>query len=134
MRETGTIKAIEGRIVRVAIAMHEGCESCHNGACKASRSDLKVLNAKSLELAEGDTVEIEVSGTEQAKGAFWVLGLPLFALFIGYGLGRLLFPSTSEAPAVASAGIFFLLTLAIGVIVQKGRAQDSYPVVIRRCD
>ncbi|MDD3981856.1 MAG: SoxR reducing system RseC family protein [Spirochaetales bacterium] len=134
MRETGTIKAVEGRIVRVAIAMHEGCESCHNGACKAGRSDLKVLNAKNIQLAEGDSVEIEVSGSEQAKGAFWVLGLPLVALFIGYGLGRVLFPVASEAPAVASAGLLFLLALAAGVMVQKGRAQDSLPVVIRRCD
>ncbi len=134
MRETGTIKAIEGKIVRVAIAMHDGCESCINGACKAGRSDLKVLNSKGIQLSEGDNVEIEVSGTEQAKGAFWVLGLPLAALFVGYGLGRILFPQTTEAPAVASAGILFALTLAIGVVVQKARAQDSLPVVIRRCD
>jgi positive regulator of sigma E activity len=134
MRETGTIKAIEGRIVRVAIAMHEGCESCHNGACKTGRSDLKVLNSKGIDLAEGDSVEIEVSGTEQAKGAFWVLGLPLVALFIGYGLGRLFFSRTTEGPAVASAGIFFVLTLTVGVLVQKARAQDSLPVVLRRCD
>ncbi len=134
MRETGTIKAIDGRIVRVAIAMHDGCESCMNGTCKAGRSDLKALNAKNIQLAEGDSVEIEVSGTEQAKGAFWVLGLPLLALFIGYGLGRILFPRTSEAPAVASAGTLFLLTLAVGVMVQKARAQDSLPVVIKRCD
>jgi len=134
MRETGTIKAIEGKIVRVAIAMHDGCESCINGACKAGRSDLKVLNSKGIQLSEGDSVEIEVSGAEQAKGAFWVLGLPLAALFAGYGLGRILFPQTTEGPAVASAGILFALSLAIGVVVQKARAQDSLPVVIRRCE
>jgi positive regulator of sigma E activity len=134
MRETGTIKAVEGRIVRVAIAMHEGCESCINGACKAGRSDLKVLNSKGIPLTEGDSVEIEVSGSEQAKGAFWVLGLPLAALFVGYGLGRLLFPHTTEGPAVAAAGILFVLSLTVGVMVQKARAQDSLPVVIRRCD
>lgn len=134
MRETGTIKSIEGKIVHIAIAMHEGCESCHNSHCKSGRGDLKALNSGGIQLQEGDSVEIEISGAEQAKGAFWVLGLPLVALFIGYGLGILFFPRTTEAPAVASAALLFVLTLAAGVLVQKARANDALPVVLRRCE
>lgn len=134
MREIGTIKAVEGKIVHIAIAMHEGCESCLNNHCKTGRGDLKALNANNIQLNEGDSVEIEVSGTEQVKGAFWVLGLPLIALFVGYGLGRLFFSKTTEGPAVASSALFFLITLAVGVLVQKSRANDSLPVVLRRCE
>ena len=133
MKETGTIKKINGKIVHIAIAMHDGCESCINNSCKNGRGDLQSYNAHGIDVAEGDLVEIEVPGAEQARGAFWVLGMPLVALFVGYGLGRLLFPTTTEAPAVASAGAFFLLALFVGVMVQKGRKLESLPVITRKC-
>jgi positive regulator of sigma E activity len=103
-----------------------------NGACKTGRSALQAYNRKGLEISEGDTVEIEVPGMEQARGAFWVLGLPLVALFLGYGAGVLLFPGRGEGPAVAAAGIFFGLALFGGMLVQKGRKLDSLPVVLRK--
>lgn len=134
MKETGTIKKIDGKIVHIAIAMHDGCESCMNSSCKNGRGDLQSYNARGIDVAEGDLVEIEVPGAEQAKGAFWVLGLPLVALFAGYGLGRLFFPTTTEGPAAASAGLAFLLTLFVGGMVQKGRKLESLPVITRKCD
>ena len=134
MKEVGIVKDIEESIVVVGIEMHEGCESCMNGSCKAGRSALKTYNAKGLTLVPGDEVEIEVKSIEQARGAFWVLGLPLIALFFGYGIGVLLFPSTSEAPAVASAGLFFILAMATGIAVQKRRKFDALPVVLRKIE
>lgn len=134
MKETGIVKKIEGRFVQVGIEMHEGCESCMNNQCKTGRSALKAFNRDKLELSEGDFVEIEIAGKEQARGAFWVLGLPLAGLFAGYGLGRLLFPGSGEGPAVASSGLVFLALLGIGLLVQKGRANESLPVVMRRLD
>ncbi len=134
MKESGVVKKINGKLVSVGIEMHDGCESCMNNGCKTGRSALQAYNPKGLDIAEGDIVEIEIHGAEQARGAFWVLGLPLVALFAGYGLGRLFFPSASEGPAVAAAGLLFLLTLAIGVFVQKGRKFESLPVVTRKCE
>lgn len=132
MKETGIVKKIEGKLVQVGIEMHDGCESCMNGQCKAGRSALQAYNRDRLELSEGDLVEIEIAGREQARGAFWVLGLPLAGLFAGYGAGRLLFPGSAEGPAVAAAGIGFLVLLGIGLLVQKGRAHESLPVVMRK--
>jgi positive regulator of sigma E activity len=134
MREVGIVKDIEEKIVVVGIEMHEGCESCINSSCKAGRSALKTYNAKDLELVPGDEVEIEVKSIEQARGAFWVLGLPLIALFLGYGIGFLFFPSTSEAPAVASAGLFFAIAMAVGLGIQKRRKFDALPVVLRKIE
>ncbi|HEY9053561.1 MAG TPA: SoxR reducing system RseC family protein [Rectinemataceae bacterium] len=128
------VKDIEGEVVVVSIEMHEGCESCMNGACKAGRSALKATNPSAYDLKPGDEVEIEVRTSEQAKGAFWVLGLPLAALFAGYGLGWAIFPRTSEAPAVASAGALFLVFLVIGTLVQKRRKLDALPLIIRKFD
>ena len=134
MKEIATVKKINGKIVHVSIAMHDGCASCINNSCKNGRSDIQSYNAHDFDLLEGDEVEIEVAGSEQAKGAFWILGLPLIALFAGYGLGRLFFPTTSEGPAVISAGVLFMLTLGAGAMIQKGRKTDSLPVITRRCE
>lgn len=134
MKELGTVKEVDGKVVIVGISMHEGCESCSNSMCKSSRSALKAYNASEFALSEGDEVEIEVKSGEQARGAFWVLGLPLGALFAGYGLGRLFFPGTEEGPSVLSAGILFAIFLGIGLLVQRGRALDSLPVIVRKLE
>ena len=134
MREMAKVKEIEGDVVLVSIEMHEGCESCMNGACKAGRSALKTTNPQNYDLKPGDDVEIEVRTVEQARGAFWILGLPLVALFVGYGLGWLVFPRSSEGPAVASAGVLFLVFLAVGTLVQKRRKLDALPLITRKFD
>lgn len=134
MKELATVKKINGEIVHVAIAMHDGCASCINGKCKTGRSDIQVHNTRGFDIEEGDRVEIEIPGVEQAKSAFWVLGLPLAALFVGYGGGRLAFPSTSETPAVISAGALFALTLLAGIVVQKARKQDALPTITKKCE
>lgn len=134
MRETGSVKEMEGSIVIVAIEMHEGCESCLNTSCKKGRGALRVSNRDNLDLSPGDQVEIEIPGKEQAKGAFWVLGLPVAGLFAGYGAGALLFPGTDEGPKVACSGALFLIALLAGMLVQKNRKQDSLPFIVRKLD
>ncbi|MEN6364224.1 MAG: SoxR reducing system RseC family protein [Rectinema sp.] len=134
MIERGTIASVEGKLVSVAIEMHEGCESCINSSCKTRRSAIQACNRDSFSLAEGDLVDVEVRGAEQAKGAFWVLGLPLVALFAGYGLGMVLFPGSGEGASVATSGLSFLLALGVGMLVQRGKRMDSLPVVLRKVD
>ncbi len=134
MIERAEVAGVDGQIVSVAIEMHEGCESCMNSSCKTRRSAIQVFNRDRIQVAEGDQVDIEVRTAEQAKGAFWVLGLPLVALFAGYGLGALLFPGPGEGPEVASAGILFLLAMGAGMLVQRGRKHDSLPLLLRKVD
>jgi positive regulator of sigma E activity len=104
-----------------------------NTTCKSGRSDLQAYNPQGFDLAEGDEVEIEIPGIEQAKSAFWILGLPVLALFAGYGLGCVFFGAVSEGPAIASGGALFALTLAAGLLVQKRRKTDSLPRITRKC-
>ena len=134
MKETGTVKGIEGSTVIVSIEMHDGCQSCLNTACKKGRGALRAHNRNGLDLVPGDLVDIEIPGREQAKGAFWVLGLPVAGLFAGYGAGALIFPGPDEGPKVACSGALFLLALLIGMLVQKSRKQESLPVIVRKLE
>ncbi len=90
MKEVATVKEIKGDMVTVAIQMQEGCGVCGlNGTCKIRKSNLLVYNKKRIDVREGEAVVIEVPGTEQAKSAFWVLGLPVVMLFVGYRFGAI---------------------------------------------
>lgn len=133
MKETATIKEIKGDMVTVAIQMQEGCGVCGlNGTCKMRRSDLLVYNKKRIDVREGEAVVIEVPGTEQAKSAFWVLGLPVAMLFVGYGFGTLVFHAATEGPAVASAGVGFVVSLLAGMLVQRRNRLESFPYILAK--
>lgn len=132
MTELALVKKIEGKMVTVSIELQEGCAACSNGACKANRSALQAYNRNDVKIAEGDEVEIEIPGAEQAKSAFWVLGLPLVALFAGYGLGRILFPTGGESPAVGVSGALFLILMAAGIMIQKKKKYETMPVIVRK--
>lgn len=130
MRERATVKSIEGNMLTVSIEMQEGCGVCGNSTCKMRRSNLQVYNRDHLPVHEGEEVIIEVPATEQAKSAFWVLGLPLVMLFVGYGVGALLFRTESEGPAVACAGAGFLVALVAGMLVQRRNRLESFPKLV----
>jgi positive regulator of sigma E activity len=133
MKELGTVKKISGRLVTVSIQLQEGCASCAmNGACHTRNNAVLVYNRNEVAVNEGDDVEVEVQNSEQAKGAFWVLVLPLVALFAGYGAGKALFPGPGEGTAVACSGALFALTLLIGTLIQKRKKFDSFPFITKR--
>ena len=134
MKELGVVKKIDGKFVSVAIAMHDGCESCMNGSCKAGRSALKTYNSQDIDVIEGDEVrdrsEERLSRPRELSGSWdcpWSPFLPVT------GWDAILFPTASEAPAVASAGLLFAIALAAGFLVQKARKTDSLPILTRKC-
>lgn len=134
MRESGTIKKIDDKTIAISMDMSEGCASCMNGTCKSSRNALLAHNPDRIELAEGDRVEVEIPGKEQAKSAFWALGLPMIMLFVGYGTGQLLFPQSGEGLKILVSALFFGIFLVVGFFVQKRRNDRSFPVIIGKCD
>ncbi|MDH7484325.1 MAG: SoxR reducing system RseC family protein [Spirochaetales bacterium] len=134
MRERAIVKSIDGNMVTVSIEMQEGCGVCGNSACKMRKSNLQVYNRDNVPVHEGEEVIIEVPATEQAKSAFWVLGLPLIMLFVGYGIGALLFGTESEGPAVACAGAGFVIALVVGMLVQRRNRLESFPMLIGQAD
>lgn len=135
MRETAIVKSIDGDMVTVMIEMQEGCGNCaSSGSCKMRKSNILVYNRDKIAVKPGDEVIIEIPGTQQAKSAFWVLGLPIVMLFVGYGIGTLLFGTQSEGPAVACAGAGFLLALAVGMLVQRRNKLESFPRLLGTSD
>lgn len=131
MKERAIVKEIKGDIVTVSIEMQEGCGVCgNNGTCKVRKSSLLAYNRKHISVKEGEQVVIEMPGTQQLKSAFWVLGLPLIMLFVGYALGVVVFHAPTEGPAVASAGVGFLLALLVGLFVQKKNKLESFPYIL----
>jgi len=131
MKEIATVKEIKGDIITVVVQMQEGCGVCgSNATCKIRKSNLLTFNRNHIHVKEGDHVVIEFPTAEQAKSAFWVLGLPLVMLFIGYAFGSIVFKAASEGPAVASAGVGFIMAMIVGMFVQRRNKLESFPYIL----
>lgn len=133
MKETATVTKIEGDMVTIAVKMQEGCGVCaNNGTCKIRMSNLIAYNKNHIPIKEGENVIVEVPASEQAKSAFWVLGFPLIMLFVGYGVGALIFRASTEGPAVACAGAGFALAFLVGMMVQRRNRLESFPYILAK--
>ncbi len=131
MIERGTVKEIKDRLVTVQLELQDGCSACDNSGCKDKRQSIQAYNRDGISLQEGEYVEVEIQGSAQLSGAFWVLGMPL-ALFIGgYFAGRYLFPSTGEGPAALCGLAGLVLGMVMGVLIQKGKRLETFPRVVR---
>jgi len=134
MTERGIVTKLDGRLVTVQLEMQDGCGVCGNEACKTGRRSIQGYNRQDIALAEGDAVELAVSGRAQLSGAFWILGMPLLVFAGGYVLGRLLFPGSSEAPAALAGLAGLALGMSVGVLVQKRQKMDSLPSLTRKLE
>jgi len=131
MIERGMVKEIRDKLVTIQFEMQEGCAACNNSSCKSNRQSIQAYNRDNIALSEGETVEVQVEGKAQLIGAFWVLAFPL-VLFLGaYFAGRELFPGANEAPAALCGLLGLVAGMVTGVLIQKRRRLESYPLVLR---
>jgi positive regulator of sigma E activity len=131
MTERGTVRSIRDRLVTIQLDPQDGCEGCSNAGCKASRQSIQAYNRDSVALAEGFLVEVEIQGSAQLAGVFWVLGMPLALLVGGYFAGHSLFPAAGEGPAALAGLAGLIVGMVIGVAVQKGKRVETLPRVLR---
>jgi positive regulator of sigma E activity len=125
------VKEIRDKLVTIQFEMQEGCAACNNSSCKSNRQSIQAYNRDNIALSEGETVEVQVEGKAQLIGAFWVLAFPL-VLFLGaYFAGRELFPGANEAPAALCGLLGLVAGMVTGVLIQKRRRLESYPLVLR---
>jgi positive regulator of sigma E activity len=131
MIERGMVKEIRDRLVTVQLEIQECCGACNNSSCKENRQSIQAFNGEDIVLSEGESVEVEIQGSAQASGAFWVLGMPLALLVGGYFAGRALFPHAGEGPAALFGLGALALGMVMGVLIQKGKKLETLPRVIR---
>lgn len=122
---------IKDKLLTVQLEQTEGCSACSNSGCKEKRQSIQAWNGDSLQVHEGDMVEVEVQGSAQLSGAFWVLGMPLALLVGGYFAGRTFFPGTDEGPAALCGLAGLAIGMGVGVLIQKGRRLESLPRVLK---
>jgi positive regulator of sigma E activity len=90
MRETGTVKSVDGDIVVVSVGRDCG-QSCQGCAKSEKGGTFSAYNGKGIALSPGDCVEVFVAPHKAVLEAvlLFILPLVLFALF--YALSRFAF-------------------------------------------
>ena len=134
MTERGIVTGVSGKAATVQLEMADGCASCINEACKKGARQIQAYNRGSLVLVEGDEVELNIEGRASLIGSFWLLGLPLALLGAGYAVGRALWPSSGEGPAVLMGLGALAAGMLIGILVQKRQRLESFPSIVRKLE
>ena len=115
-QEVATVVAIDGDSVCLQTETKNGCGECSS---KSSCGSMKLFTPKQdesyllkvenkLGLKVGDAVTLELSGAKLIQGSLLLYLLPLFALFVFAGLGKMLAGEMASAMAGLSG-----LTLAL---------------------
>lgn len=113
MQAEGTVVRLEGAHAHVKVMREQGCGRCHEvGGCGGQGHDSKcqefvVDNTFGAHM--GQRVRIEVPEGAALTAALLMYGVPLLALLLGAGLGRLVSPD--DAAVAAGAGVCLVLAL-----------------------
>lgn len=104
----GVVTGIDGDYAKVRPKRHSTCDDCQ--ACNTA--DMMILAYNPKKVPVGETVEY-VQAQHGMLLVAWVLFLqPMFAVFVGIGLGSWLAPSLGWPPVVAMATAALLLLAA----------------------
>ena len=128
MTQEVTVLQVYGGSARVAYkrptACHGDCEKCAGGCGATAASETLVVDAENLiGAAPGDRVLIEAQGQKVAWAIFLVYVLPILLFLAGYFL--------VPAAPVLSAGLGFLLGLAIAVLVSRRQTRSGTQIRYR---
>jgi len=130
--ERGTVVKVDGRVVQVKIEQQAGCASCAaNGSCGAAGTVVSALDRNGLAPSPGESVGVEVSAANQARGALTMLGLPLALFALAYAAGANFLPGSGEG-VHALLGLGGLAAgLAAGALIERGRKEAAMPRLVR---
>lgn len=123
--------SVEGGYANVEIIRSDMCSKC--GACQRFVPGSKELIVKARNRAgatAGDTVELEMDPSRVLVAAFYVYGLPLIALAVGFVLGSALLGRGYAVPS--ALGMFALSFVAVYHLDKRaGRGGKFLPEVIK---
>ena len=86
MEEMGRVVEIQGHKAKVQMKRHASCSQC--GACGMGDSPMIEIEVEnSIDAQPGQYVIIQMKNSSVLQAAFWVYGLPLVALLLGYAAG-----------------------------------------------
>ena len=116
VRESGTVVAVDDRIVRIRIspASEEACATC--GGCSGAGATRLLETAAVPGLAVGDRVRVESAPTGTAAASLLLLLVPLLGLLAGAIVGQ----ATGDRLGLGAEGgaiVLGLATLAIAYSV-----------------
>lgn len=136
MKKTALVTKVSGRFAEIKVERSSMCENCSvkGEKCACSHAALlgadKAMTAKArcrVDVAPGDTVEIETSDSKILKYAAFVFILPLVAFAVFYAAAMAL--SDIEAVYFAAGAVGFVLSFVCIGIFERCR-RDSCDIDI----
>lgn len=90
IQDSGVVTTVDGNYVTVELQRGGGCKSCSmRGFCFSKSSPAVFKIQTELELKIGDRVELMVSAKGRVLASLLIFIVPVFFLFMGFGLASL---------------------------------------------
>lgn len=132
MYERGIVTSIDKNIITIKCGKPDQCKTCSSSFCNIKTKNFKALNQDSLDLSEGDEVEVYISPSKTILYSFIVLILPLLMFIACYYLTGAVLKVQSDAVrafgGVAGLAGGFLLSFAYNFL----RKNHNLPVVTEK--
>lgn len=124
MEEEGMVIKVEGNLAQVEIERKSACGAC--GICSSVGKNTMIAKAKNNIGADiGDKVKLKIPPVSPLKAAFILFILPLFGLFLGYGIGTAITDSELIAICLGGGGVAFTF-FTIHVYSKKVSKKTSF--------
>ncbi|HCM14901.1 MAG: SoxR reducing system RseC family protein [Candidatus Cloacimonadales bacterium] len=89
-QDTGLVTAVNGSTVFVELQRGDGCKACAMHGLCFSKGKAAILELESsLQLAEGDLVELDVSPGGRVLASLLIFVVPIIFLFLGFLIANL---------------------------------------------
>ena len=132
MYEKGIVEKISGSRVTVSCGKPEKCGSCSSSFCNVKTKKFDALNRYSIDIREGDCVEIYLSPAKAIISSFMVLIFPLILFIAGYFIFGAVFKTDSDAlragGGVAGLAAGFIISFVYNMLSRN----RNLPVIIEK--
>ncbi len=136
MTVQATVEEVKGQEVTVKYCQNADCGTCAtcSHGFKQKEVVIKASNSQSLQLSEGDTVEIFLSPWRAIKAGFLVLIFPLIMFFPPYVLASETLGIQNESVRILFGLGGIVLGFLINLILKKTRGGSDLPEIRRILD
>ena len=133
MKDTGTVRTIEGERITLVCGAGEMCRSCKaNSFCSAKTREVAAANPRHIELRRGDQVEFFIPPGRTILAGFMVLIFPLLTFILAFVISGALRPESGEG----LRALYGVIGMAIGFggsfLYSKLTTKKNVPEVMRK--
>lgn len=136
MYERGNVIKIDDDIVTISCGKGEQCKGCSASKlfCNVKTREFQALNDTSINLQNGDRVEIYAPPARTIGFSFSVLMFPLLMFFVGYYSAQRIMPASGEGLKIIGGFAGLAAGFFIAFLYNKLMKRRNLPIITSKIE